>query len=103
MHFNVVFDQLYVLGSLWAALTAPPVCPASLSPPPETVAAARPLSPNVSPEVTAFVDVNVVPMDTERVLSHQTVVVQDGRITRVGPANAVPVPEGAVRVDGRGQ
>jgi cytosine/adenosine deaminase-related metal-dependent hydrolase len=53
--------------------------------------------------VTVFVDVNVVPMDTERVLANQTVVVDSGRIAALGPANQVEVPAGAVRVDGRGK
>lgn len=39
---------------------------------------------------TAFVDVNVVPMDRERVLPHQTVLVENGRITAIGPSVAVP-------------
>jgi imidazolonepropionase-like amidohydrolase len=51
----------------------------------------------------AFVDVNVVPMDTERVLERQTVIVRDGRIASIGPAAQAPVPEGAERVDGRGK
>lgn len=54
-------------------------------------------------EVTAFVNVNVVPMDRERVLEGQTVVVRDGRIEAVGPAAEVRVPEGAVRIDGAGK
>jgi imidazolonepropionase-like amidohydrolase len=53
--------------------------------------------------VTAFVDVNVVPMDTERVLANQTVLVEGGRITALGPAGQVTVPAGAVRIDGRGK
>ncbi|HSL68830.1 MAG TPA: amidohydrolase family protein [Longimicrobiales bacterium] len=51
----------------------------------------------------AFVDVSVVPMDAERVLEHQTVVVQNGKITALGPAAQVPVPANATRVDGRGK
>jgi imidazolonepropionase-like amidohydrolase len=51
----------------------------------------------------AFVDVNVIPMDSERVLADQTVVVQDGRITAVGPSAGTPVPAGATRIDGRGR
>lgn len=51
----------------------------------------------------AFVEVNVVPMTAERVLSNQTVVVRDGRIVAVGPAASTQVPAGATRVDGRGQ
>jgi imidazolonepropionase-like amidohydrolase len=53
--------------------------------------------------VTAFVDVTVVPMDKERVLPSHTVLVEGGWITALGPASQVPVPAGAVRVDGRGK
>ena len=52
---------------------------------------------------TAFVDVTVVPLDRERTLEHQTVVVQGDRITAVGPTAGVTVPAGAVRIDGRGK
>ena len=51
-------------------------------------------------EVTAFVDVNVLPMDQERVLRRQTVVVRDGRITEMGPRASVP--KGAHIINGRG-
>jgi imidazolonepropionase-like amidohydrolase len=51
----------------------------------------------------AFVNVNVVPMDAERVLHNQTVLVRGDRIVRVGPAGRVRVPPGALRVDGRGK
>ncbi|HEX8556594.1 MAG TPA: amidohydrolase family protein [Pyrinomonadaceae bacterium] len=54
-------------------------------------------------QVVAFVGVNVVPLDRERVLADQTVVVRDGRITEIGPAGKVKVPAGAGRVDGRGK
>lgn len=54
-------------------------------------------------QVVVFENVNVIPMDRERVLSRQTVVVKDGRIADIGPANRVRVPEGALRVDGRGK
>jgi imidazolonepropionase-like amidohydrolase len=50
-----------------------------------------------------FVDVNVVPMDSERVVRGQTVVVRDGRIARVGPADAIDVPEAAEVIEGRGR
>jgi cytosine/adenosine deaminase-related metal-dependent hydrolase len=49
---------------------------------------------------TAFVDVNVVPMDREVVLSHQTVVVEDGKIVALGPAHSVKIPVGSQRIDG---
>jgi hypothetical protein len=51
----------------------------------------------------AFVNVTVIPMDRERVLRGQTVVVQGTRIVAVGPAGRVAVPEGAVRIDGTGR
>lgn len=54
-------------------------------------------------QVVAFVGVSVVPLDRERVLADQTVVVRDGRIAEIGPAGKVSVPAGAARVDGRGK
>ena len=51
----------------------------------------------------AFVDVTVIPMDSERVLPGQTVLVGGDRIVRVGPSATVTVPDGAVRIDGRGK
>ena len=42
--------------------------------------------PEPAGATTAFVDVSVIPMDRERVLANQTVVVRDGRIVAVGPA-----------------
>jgi cytosine/adenosine deaminase-related metal-dependent hydrolase len=53
--------------------------------------------------VTAFVDVAVIPMDRERMLAHQTVVVRGDRIVALGPTTATRVPAEAVRVDGRGK
>jgi imidazolonepropionase-like amidohydrolase len=53
--------------------------------------------------VTVFEDVNVIPMDQERVLENQTVVVRDGRVAAMGPAGSVTVPAGAVRVAARGK
>ncbi len=54
-------------------------------------------------QVVAFVDVNVVPMDRERVLEAQTVIVRDGRIVEIGAAAKTKVPEGALRIEGRGK
>lgn len=53
--------------------------------------------------VVAFVGVSVVPMDRERVIANQTVVVRDGRIVEVGPEGQTKVPPGATRIDGRGK
>jgi imidazolonepropionase-like amidohydrolase len=55
------------------------------------------------PPVVAFVDVTVVPMDRERLIPNQTVIVRGDTIADMGPAASVKVPEGAVRVDGRGK
>lgn len=53
--------------------------------------------------VTAFVDVTVIPMDTERALPGHTVLVRGDRIVAVGPSASVAVPAGARRIDGRGK
>lgn len=54
-------------------------------------------------QVTAFTNVNVIPMDHERILRDQTVIVRDGRVVTVGPAATTPVPAGAVRIEARGK
>ena len=51
----------------------------------------------------AFVNVSVVPMDRDRILSGQTVVVEGDRITALGSTGSVTIPAGAVRIDGRGK
>jgi imidazolonepropionase-like amidohydrolase len=56
-----------------------------------------------APKTVAFVHTAVVPMDTERVLRDQTVVVANGKIVAMGPAPVVSVPADAHRVDGRGR
>ena len=52
---------------------------------------------------TAFVDVSVLPMDSERVLTHQTVLVTGDRIVQVGPTATVKIPADAQRIDGAGK
>ena len=56
-----------------------------------------------SEEPIAFTNVNVVPMDRERILADHTVVVANGRIEEVGPAAHVQVPEGSRTIDSRGK
>jgi imidazolonepropionase-like amidohydrolase len=58
------------------------------------------LAANVEP-TTAFVHVNVVPMDREHTLRDQTVLVRGDRIVAVGPD--VVVPHDAERIDGYGK
>lgn len=58
---------------------------------------------STAPQTIAFVNVNVVPFDRERILEGQTVIVRDGRIAEIGPANKMKVPAGAREIDGRGK
>lgn len=51
----------------------------------------------------AFTNVNVIPMDTERALTRQTVIVKDGIVAEIGPAASVKVPKDAHRIDGTGK
>src|SRR5687768_1847642 len=50
-------------------------------------------------QTTAFVGVNVIPMDRERVITNQTVIIRNGLIAEIGDARKVRVPRDAVRVD----
>ncbi len=54
-------------------------------------------------QTVAFVGVNLVPMDRERVLVDQTVVVRNGFIQSVRPSRAARIPEGARRIEGAGR
>jgi len=51
----------------------------------------------------AFIDVNVIPMDTERVLTRHTVLVQGDRIVSIEPSDLASVPKGAQRISAQGQ
>ena len=51
--------------------------------------------------VTAFVGINVVPMDRDIVLVDHTVLVRNGRIAHLGPRTSTVVPGSARRIDGR--
>ncbi len=53
--------------------------------------------------VAAFININVIPMDRERVLPAQTVIVRDGRIAEIGDARTIKIPRGALQIDGRGK
>ena len=57
-------------------------------------------TPPNAPNVIVFVHVNVVPMDTNRVLRNQDVLVVDGAIKEIG--EGIHVPEGAQVIDGHG-
>jgi imidazolonepropionase-like amidohydrolase len=53
-------------------------------------------------ETTAFVNVNVLPMNRERILEDHTVLVRDGLIQEVAPSHRVQLPAGARVIDGAG-
>jgi imidazolonepropionase-like amidohydrolase len=55
----------------------------------------------IAAQTVAFTNVNVVPMDKERVLMNQTVVVKDGLIAQIG--KGIKVPQGAQVIDGTGK
>ncbi|MXZ73207.1 MAG: amidohydrolase family protein [Acidobacteria bacterium] len=54
-------------------------------------------------DAIAIVNVNVIPMDTERVSTGQTVLVRGDRISAIGAAGEVAVPAGATVIDGGGR
>ena len=51
----------------------------------------------------AFVNVTVLPMDSDRVMPGQTVLIEGDRITAVGPTDTITVPEGAQRIEAQGK
>ena len=56
-----------------------------------------------TPSAIAFTNVTVIPMDRDRSLSDQTVVVRGDRIVAMGNSASTQVPDGATRIDGRGK
>jgi imidazolonepropionase-like amidohydrolase len=63
--------------------------------------AAQPID-NSTKEII-ITSVNVIPMDTERVLENQSVIVRNGVITYVGDAKNAKPSKDAVKVDGKGK
>ena len=86
-----VLARLCVCLMIWSGL-------ASLAQP---LSAITPIIFAQQPRDIAFVNVNVVPMDRERVLLDQTVIIKDGRIAEIGPSAKVKVPKEALTVDGK--
>ncbi len=80
-------------------LAAAFLCVAPLPHPVWPVLAHAQTSPD---NISAFVDVTVVPMDSERVLRDQIVLVGEGRILEIGSSKVVRVPPGAHRIDAQG-
>jgi imidazolonepropionase-like amidohydrolase len=61
------------------------------------------LATSVSAQTIAFTNVNVIPMDRERLLANQTVVIKNGLIAELGDAKKVKLPKDATRIDGTGK
>ena len=57
----------------------------------------------VQSATVAFIHAAVVPMDRERILEDQTVVLVNGRVAAIGPSARVKVPPKAFRIDARGR
>ncbi|HXV77092.1 MAG TPA: amidohydrolase family protein [Candidatus Polarisedimenticolaceae bacterium] len=68
-----------------------------------TLVAFGPLSAGDADGRLIITGVDVIPLDAERVLRDQSVVVERGLITRIGPATDVAVDETAVVIDGAGK
>lgn len=51
----------------------------------------------------AITHVNVVPMDREVILEDRTVVIRDGRIAEIAPAEEISIPNTASAIDGTGK
>jgi imidazolonepropionase-like amidohydrolase len=75
----------------------------ALTPAATTLVIRHPSPVTQQPTAVVIANVSVIPMDRERVVDNQTVVVQGGRIAAVGPASSTAVPAGATVVDGRGK
>lgn len=52
---------------------------------------------------TVFINVSVIPMDSELILEDQTVVIERDRIVKVGPSSEVNVSSNATIIDGEGK
>lgn len=58
-------------------------------------------APYKSNKTYAFTDVNVIPMDKERVLRNRTVVIRNGIISKISKGNKIP--KDAIEIDGNGK
>jgi cytosine/adenosine deaminase-related metal-dependent hydrolase len=55
------------------------------------------------PSPIAFLHAHVIPMDRDQVLDDQTVLVQDGRIVAIGPAQTVHLPANTQKINAAGK
>ena len=52
--------------------------------------------------MTAFTKIRLVPMTEEKIVENQTVLVRGDRISKIGPANKLKIPQNARVIDGNG-
>jgi len=57
---------------------------------------------NKAATLTAFTDVNVVPMTSERIVENQTILVAGAKIIAIGDSDVLCIPEGTQVIDGNG-
>ncbi len=95
--FGVLVAVLLLMG--WSACSGDSVVnePATTDPP------MPPPGPATVSADVAFVNVNIVPMDADRMLESQTVLVGREGIVQIGPTDQVAIPDSALRIDGTGQ
>lgn len=61
------------------------------------------LTASIAAQTIAFVGVNVIPMDRERTLTNQTVIVRNGVIAEIGDAAKLKLPKDAIAVQAQGK
>lgn len=88
--FSNAYAPACMVRVVCAALTGLLTCPSAFASTP----------PTAIPAVTAFAHVCVLPMDTNRVLHDQTVIVEGGKIAAIG--SSIPVPADATVINGHG-
>ena len=99
--YHVAYLMILVLVTVTGCQPIPACADASCS------SIATPLSTGTAhaqprPSVYAFVDINVIPMDHEAVLRHQTVLVVGDRIAALGPVKRIAIPSDATLVPSTG-
>jgi imidazolonepropionase-like amidohydrolase len=62
----------------------------------------EPLPPDQDAQLRAFINVNLVPMTSEKVLLNQTVLIEGEKINLIDPSDEVDIPEDAIVIDGEG-
>lgn len=56
-----------------------------------------------SAKIYAITHTTIIPMNTEGILKDQTIVIENGKIVRIGPSSKVKLKEGTEVIDGKGK